>query len=371
MRQAPLLCAILLACAGQDAPPPQPPPPVEAPPRVDPCAPAPVPGDTGKALARVEVLVRCGDDAGALAVRLALLRRDPRSNARAHALAALAHEAGRIAEIDPAVADLPLTAAARAVFRLTRDVLAYLDAAARVTRETGVRSEPVLEGAALARDVAATLALTADDPYALAMALRFTAVHDAAPTDRAAPICRDRADPLLGRLRDHEGASVLAAACGQIAFMSGEPVDGRRRYAEALRLAPGHHAAAMAWAAAELAAGNLREAVRLYALATAAPSPRLRYAAYLGLGVAHARQHQRRAAEAAYRSAAAVRGLEHAPPDRLPPELMFNLGSVLAGSSDPAGRAEAKDLLRAFAAHPGADDRRRLRARMLLRELGE
>lgn len=371
VRRASLLCALLLGCARPVASASQPPPSAETPPAVDPCAKAPVPGDSSKALARAHVLVRCGDDSGALAVRLALLRRDPASTARAYALAGLAHESGLIAEVDPAVADLPLTAGARAVYRLTRDVLAYLDAAARVTGETGRRSEPVLEGAALARDVAATLAVTSDDPYALSLALRFTAINDADPRERAAPICRDRADPLLARLREREGAAVLATTCGRIAFLSGEPIDGRRRYARALELAPSDHAAALAWAAAELAAGNLREAGRLYTLATAAPSPRLRYAAYLGLGVTHARLHQRFAAEAAYRDAAAARGLGDGPPSKLPPELLYNLGALLADGSDPAGRAEAKLLLRTYAGHPGADERRRLRARSLLRELGD
>ncbi|WP_434427136.1 hypothetical protein [Nannocystis pusilla] len=96
---------------------------------------------------------------------------------------------------------------------------------------------------------------------------------------------------------------MLAAACGRIAFRSADPVDGRRRFARALELAPDDHAAALAWAAAELAAGNLDEAVRLYQQASAAPSPRLRYAAFLGLGVSHARRREREPAEAAYRNA--------------------------------------------------------------------
>src|SRR5690606_8292017 len=99
------------------------------------------------------------DDDGALAVRFALLRRDPASTARAYTLAELAYESGRVREIDPQVADLPLTAGARAVYRLTRDVSAYLDAVAQVPREAGKRDEPAPDGAALARDVAATLAV--------------------------------------------------------------------------------------------------------------------------------------------------------------------------------------------------------------------
>ncbi|WAS97766.1 hypothetical protein [Nannocystis punicea] len=365
-----LLCALLLACARQTATDKAPPAPPPAPVVVDPCAPAPVPGDSTRALARADLLLRCGDDAGALAVRFALLRRDATSTARAYALAVLAHESGRVGDIDAAVAELPLTAGARAVYRLTRDVAVYLDAVARRTEEPGKRDEPI-DGAALARDVAAALAVTADDPYALSLALRFTALHDADPRERAAPICRDRADPLLLRLRDREGAAVLAAACARIAFLSGEPGDGRRRFARALELAPHDHAAALAWAAAELAAGNLGEAVRLYTLAAEAPSPRLRYAAFLGLGVAQVRRHDRRAAEAAYRSAVAERGLDTAAPDKLPPELSFNLGVLLADTAEPAARAEARALLRAYVDGPRADERRRLRARILLRELGD
>jgi tetratricopeptide (TPR) repeat protein len=371
VHRASLLCALLLACTRpvEQAAPPA--PPVEPPPAVDPCVSAPVPEDSAEALARADLLLRCGDDVGALEVKFALLRRDPTSTARAYALAVLAHESGRVGEIDRMVAGLPLTAGTRAVYRLTRDVSAYLDAVAQVSGETGKRGDPALDGAGLARDVAATLAVTADDPYALSLALRFTATHDADPRERAAPICRDRADPLLSRLRDHEGAAVLAAACGRIAFLSGEPVDGRRRFARALELAPDDAAAALAWAAAELAAGNLGEAVRLYERAVVAPSPRLRYAAFLGLGVAQARRHERAAAEAAYRSAAAVRGLDLSAPEQLPPELLFNLGALLADGSDQAARAEARVLLRAYVAGPAADERRRMRARILLRELGD
>lgn len=371
MPRVPLLCALLLACAHQVEPAAPPAPPTATPVAVDPCAPTPIPGDSSRALARADTLLRCGDDVGALQVRFALLRRDPGSTARAYALAVLAHESGRFAEIDPGVAELPLTAGARAVYRLTRDVSAYFDAAANMTEETVKRGEPAFEASALARDVAATLAVTADDPYALSLALRFTAQHDADPRERAAPICRDRADPLLSRLRDREGAAVLAAACGRIAFHSGEPVDGRRRFARALELAPNDHAAAIAWAAAELAAGNMSEAARLYELATAAPSPRLRYAAFIGLGVVLARRHERRAAELAYRSAAEARGLAVDVPEKLPPELLFNLGTLLADSSEPDARGEARLLLRAFVASARADERRRLRARILLRELGD
>ncbi|MCY1005128.1 hypothetical protein OV079_05990 [Nannocystis pusilla] len=370
MPRALLLCALLLACARQTAPDKAPPAPPPAPAAVDPCAPAPVPGDSSRALARADVLLRCGDDAGALAIRFALLRRDPGSTARAYALAVLAHESGRVGDIDAAVGELPLTAGARAVYRLTRDVSAYLDARARRPEDPGKRDGPI-DAAALARDVAAALAVTADDPYALSLALRFTALHDADPRERAAPICRDRADPLLARLRDREGAAVLAAACGRIAFRSADPVDGRRRFARALELAPDDHAAALAWAAAELAAGNLDEAVRLYRLASAAPSPRLRYAAFLGLGVSHARRREREPAEAAYRSALAELGLDTATPAKLPPELTFNLGILLADAADPAARAEARALLRAYVDALGADERRRLRARILLRELGD
>lgn len=359
MRRAVALCALLLACRKTVAEPPRAEPRAEAPP-VDPCAEAPVPQDMSEAQARVAARLRCGDEAGALAIRRELLRRAPDSTARAFALAELAHLSERVAEADAAAQALPLTPPTRAAYALTRDVLAYLD-----------RPDPA-RGAALARDVAAALALAVDDPYVLSLALRFTAVHDADPAERAAPICRDRADPILERPRD--GAAALAAACARIAFLSGEPADGRRRYARALELAAADDAPGLAlgWAAAELAAGNLGEAARLYDLAGRAPSARQRYAAALGLGVARARLRDRAAAEQAYRAAAALRGVPDrpAPPDRLPPELLFNLGSLLADAPEAAARDEARALLRAYAAHPGADDRRRLRARQLLRELG-
>lgn len=361
MRRALLLVALALACRKQATEPARPDAgAVAPPPAVSPCADAPVPEDTSQAVRRASILLRCDDEPGALAIRRELLRREPGSTARAHALAALAHLVERPAETDAAVAELPLTPPARAVYSLTRDVLAYLD-----------RPDPA-RGAALARDVAAALALAVDDPHVLSLALRFTAVHDADPGERAAPICRERADPQLER--PHDGAAVLAAACARIAFLSGEPADGRRRYARALELASPDDIddPALAWAAAELAAGNFPEAARLYARAAEHPSARLRYAAALGLGVARVRMHDRAGAEAAYRAAAALRGVSGrpVPADRLPPELQFNLGSVLADAPDPAARAEARALLTAYAAHPGADDRRRLRARQLLRELG-
>lgn len=361
MRRALLLVALALACRKQADESVRPDVRVAAPPpAVSPCATAPVPEDTSEAARRASALLRCDDEAGALAVRVELLRRDPGSTARAWDLAALAHLAGRAAEADAHTTPLPLTPPARAVYGLARDVLAYLD-----------RPDPA-RGGALARDVAAALAVAVDDPYVLSLAIRFTAVHDGDPTERAAPICRERAAPLLER--PHDGAATLAAACARIAFLSGEPADGRRLYARALELAAPDDidAPALAWAAAELAAGSLAEAARLYARAGEHPSARLRYAAAVGLGVARARQHDRAGAEAAYRSAAALRGAAGTPvpADRLPPELLFNLGSVLAEAPEPAARAEARALLQAYAAHPGADDRRRLRARQLLREIG-
>jgi tetratricopeptide (TPR) repeat protein len=313
-----------------------------------------------EAIARADELLRCGDEAGAVAVRLELLRRDPASTVRAYELAELAHLTGRGPAIAEAVAALPLGPAARAVHDLTRDILAYLD-----------RPDPE-RGNALVRDVAAALAQTNDDAHVLGLALRFTAVRDPDPGERAAPLCRDRAEPLFDRERPPPGAAVLAASCARIAFMSGEPAVGRRRYIRALSLDPRLASAALAWAAAELAAGNLAAAAPLYKQATAAPVPRLRYAAWLGLGVAQARGRDRAAAEAAYREAAAVLGVRDrpAPPDRLPIELVYNLGTLLADSPDPAARAESRALLTAYAARPEADPKRRLRARHLLHELG-
>jgi tetratricopeptide (TPR) repeat protein len=355
-----VLCALLLGCRPQPAVtarpqaerPPDPPP--------DPCAERPVPPDTNDALVRADELLRCGDEARAVAVHLELLRRDPASTVRAYQLAELAHAAGRGPAIAGDVAGLPLGPAARAVHDLTRDVLAYLE-----------RPDPE-RGGTLVRDVAAALALTNDDAHVLGLALRFTAVRDPDPNERAAPLCRDRAEPLFERPRPPPGGAVLAASCARIAFMAGEPGVGRRRYARALALDPRLHAAALAWAAAELAAGNFSAAAALYRHATAAPSARLRYPAFLGLGVAQARRRDRAAAEAAYREAAAVLGVRDRPvsPDRLPIELMYNLGTLLADSPDPAARAESRALLTAFAARPEADPKRRLRARHLLHELG-
>lgn len=360
-RRLPRLLAVaaLLACRAESPTPPRPPEPAPAPPAADPCDAAPVPQDSAQALARVDVLLRCDDERGALDLRLELLRRDPTSTARAHALAELAHATGRVDAIAGSVAALPLTPLARAVHDLTRDVLADLDA-----------PDPD-RGAALVRQVAATLALADDDVYALALALRFTAAHDADPGERAAPLCHERAERKLVTPPDRTGAAVLAAACGQIAFMAAAPGDGRRRLARALELDPGLHAAALAWAAAELAVGNTREAARLYALAVDSPRARTRYAALIGLGVARTRLRDRAGAEQAYRDAARLRGvdLRPVPPDRLPPELVFNLGTLLADADDPGSRAEARALLRAYEALPGADPRRRLRARQLLHEL--
>lgn len=360
MSRPAVLCALLLACrpSPADSPRPRAEPAAALPP--SPCAEGPVPKDLSGALARADELLRCGDEPGALAVRLELLRRDPGSTSRAYELAELAHVTGRGREIADAVAGLPLGPAARAVHDLARDVLAYLD-----------RPDPE-RGTALVRDVAAALAQTNDDAYVLGLALRFTAVRDPDPNERAAPLCRDRAEPLIERPHPAPGAAVLAASCARIAFMAGEPGLGRRRYGRALELDPRLHAAALAWAAAELAAGNLGAAAPLYARATAAPTARLRYAAYLGLGVAEARRRDRAAAEAAYREAAAVLGVRDrpAPADRLPIELVYNLGTLLADSPDAAARAESRALLTAYAARPDADPKRRLRARHLLHELG-
>ncbi len=87
--------------------------------------------------------------------------------------------------------------------------------------------------------------------------------------------------------------------------------------------------------------------------------------------MSHARRREREPAEAAYRSALGELGLDTTTPAKLPPELTFNLGILLADAADPAARAEARALLRAYVDNLGADERRRLRARILLRELGD
>lgn len=362
MRRALTLAASVLACRPAATEPPPPAAVTSRPaPAPDPCAEAPVPAELAEALARADALLRCDDERGALDVALELLRRAPTSTARAYALAELAHDLGPIVDLAAAAAALPLSPRARAVFELTRGVLADLDA-----------PDPA-RGAALARDIAATLALVGDDFYALALALRFTAARDDDPRERAAPLCRERAERRIPRAGDKRGAAVLAATCAEIAFLAGEPTVGRSRFLQALTLDPGLHSAGLAWAAAELAAGNDAAAARLYAGATASPRRAQRYAAHLGLGVARARMHERGAAERAYREAARERGVGERPArsDRLPPELLFNLGALLADAEDSERRAEARELLRAYSAHPAADARRRLRARVLLRELGE
>ncbi|MBL9102012.1 MAG: hypothetical protein JNL82_13695 [Myxococcales bacterium] len=167
------------------------------------------------------------------------------------------------------------------------------------------------------------------------------------------------------------GAAVLASTCARVALLAGDPGEARRRFALALELAPDDIATRLRWAGVELAAGNDPSAAELYAVAAAeAPAARDRYTAGLGLGVARVRLHDRVGAEAAYRAAAAARGLDpRDPPTTYPPELQFNLGSLLAGSDDPRGRAEARALLQAYLVHPDADQQRRLRCQQLLREL--
>jgi tetratricopeptide (TPR) repeat protein len=185
------------------------------------------------------------------------------------------------------------------------------------------------------------------------------------PVPQASPLAPDPA------AAERLGAAVLASTCARVALLSGDPGEARRRFALALELAPDDVATRLRWAGVELAAGNDPAAAALYAVAAAeAPAARDRYTAGLGLGVARVRLHDRVGAEAAYRAAAATRGLDPSdPPTTYPPELQFNLGSLLAGSDDPRGRAEARALLQAYLVHPDADQQRRLRCQQLLREL--
>ena len=223
----------------------------------------------------------------------------------------------------------------------------------------------------------AALALAPDDPHALSVALRHYLALAARVPERlalAAQLCLDRLAPDAPVRGDGDpiGAALLATTCARVALLAQEPGEARRRFALALRLDPGEPATQLTWAAAELAAGNERRAAELYEATTGAPAARDRYLAWLGLGVARGRLHDRPGAEQAYRAAAKTRGLAAAgPPEQVPPELQFNLGVLLATFTDPADRAEARGLLQAYAARPEADELRRLRCRQLLLELSE
>jgi len=355
-----LALAALLACARPPAPAGPPPAPAvtTVAPAPDPCADAPVPEDSAGALARVDALLRCGAGPSALAVYAALLARDPRPR-WAHELAALA-----LAEAVPERGRALLLAQAGPASRVG---LALLDVAAFEASGDEADRERARAG------FQAALALAPDDPYALSVALRHHLAVAARNPERlalAAQLCLERLAPDAPARADPRGAALLAATCARVALLAQEPGEARRRFALALQLAPGDPATRLTWAAAELAAGNDRRAAELYQAATDAPAARERYLAWLGLGVARARLHDRPGAEQAYRAAAGTRGLApDAPPERVPPELQFNLGVLLAGSADPATRAEARGLLQAHAARPDADELRRLRCQQLLLEL--
>jgi hypothetical protein len=342
----------------------------------DPCADAAPPRDFPAARARVDALLRCGDGPRALAVYADNLRRDPQPR-WAHALATLA-----LAEATPELARAALLAldrdgAARPVG------LALLAIAAYETRGE------VRELTQARENFQAALARAPEDPYALGVALRHAlAVADREPERLvlAEDLCRRRlAAPRTRAPRDpvpeaspsptdpaSHGAAVLAATCARVALLSEEPGEARRRFALALDLDPQDATTRLRWAAAELAASNDAAAADHYQAATAAPAARDRYAAWLGLGVARIRRHDRPGAETAYRNAAAVRGVRPGdPPTTLPPELQFNLGTLLAGSDDRTTRAEARALLQAYLAHDSADQPRRLRCQQLLLELRE
>lgn len=359
--------ALLLACARQPPAATRTPTPATTTlpaPAPDPCADAPIPPDTDAALARAAVLRRCGNPKAVLAILAELLQRDPRPR-WAHELAALALAEGLV----PAARELLQTTPAGRVGLALLHVAAYettADPAARQAAREAARTE-----------FQAALALAPDDPYALAVALR----HDLALADReperlalAAQICRDRIldDTPSVPPDDPHGAALFAASCARVSLAAHEPGEARRRFALALTLDPIDPAPRLTWAAAELAAGNDRKAAELYAPALEAPAAADRYLAGLGLGVARTRLHDPTGAAQAYRHAAAARGWQQGdPPDELPPELQFNLGSALAGPGDPTRRAEARALLRAYVDRPDADELRRLRCRQLLLELDD
>lgn len=364
LRTGATLALLLCACPRPpaSAPPTTRPAPAASAPALDPCAAAAIPGDTAAALARVDVLRRCGDGAGALAIFAALLRRDPRTR-WGYEAAALA-----IAEGAPERARAVLRdgAAARVGFALLH--VAAFEAAGQSADAEAARTH-----------FQAALALVPDDPYALSVALRhYLALADREPERLALAVqlCHERvpAGPAGdgAAARDVRGDALLLATCARVALAADEPGEARRRFALALTLDPADAGARLAWAAAELAAGNDRSAAELYAAATDAPAASDRYLAGLGLGVARGRLHDHAGAERAYRAAAEARGVRPgSPADRLPPELQFNLGTLLAAATDPVRRAEARALLQAYAARSDADELRRLRARQLLLELRE
>jgi tetratricopeptide (TPR) repeat protein len=335
-------------------------------PAPDPCAEAPVPADRDAALARVDALLRCGAGSSALAIHAALLQRDPRPR-WAHELAALALAEG-VAERGRALLAAASGSAARSAARVglaLLDVAAFEASGAEADRERARSS------------FQAALALAPDDPHALSVALRHYLALAAAAPERlalATQLCLDRLAPDAPVRGDGDpvGAALLAGTCARVALLAQEPGEARRRFALALRLDPGEPGTQLTWAAAELTAGNERRAAELYQATTTAPAARDRYIAWLGLGVARTRLHDRPGAEQAYRAAADTRGLTaSAPPEQVPPELQFNLGVLLASFADPTNRAEARGLLQAYAARPDADELRRLRCRQLLLELSD
>ncbi len=361
--RAALALTALLACTRQVAPTTAKPVPAVAVARApDPCADSPVPEDSTAARARVDTLLRCGAGPSALAVYAALLQRDPRPR-WAHELAALALAEGLADRGRALLGEQPAPVA--------RVGLALLDVAAFEASGEEADRERARSG------FQAALGLAPDDPHALSVALRHYLALAARAPERlalAAQLCLDRLAPDAPVRGDGDpvGAALLAATCARVALLAQEPGEARRRFALALRLDPGDPSTQLTWAAAELAAGNDRRAAELYLATTGAPAARDRYLAWLGLGVARTRLHDRPGAEQAYRTAAATLGLAPAdPPERLPPELQFNLGILLASVADPAIRTEARGLLQAYATRPDADELRRLRCRQLLLELRE
>ncbi len=352
---------ILLACRSPPSHPPSAPalaPVVLAPP--DPCAETPIPGDTAAALARVATLQRCDAGLSALAIYSELLRRDPRSR-WAYEAAALA-----LAENTPE--------AARALLQDSGVSPARVGLALLHVSAYEASGQPADLDAARV-EFQAALALAPDDPYALCVALRLYLALAARAPERlalATQLCSERwpsGGPHSDR-GDPRGAALLAATCARVALESHEPGEARRRFEIAVGFDPEEHGTRLAWGAAELAAGNDRGAALHFLAALAAPGAHDRYLAGLGLGVARLHLHDPVGAEQAYRIAASARRWSAGDPvDRLPAELQFNLGTLLADAVDPRRRAEARALLTAYAERPGADEPRRLRCRQLLLEL--
>lgn len=230
---------------------------------------------------------------------------------------------------------------------------------------------------AVRRGYQVLLARRVDDPYAIGLALRhFLAL---APSDPralgvAAQTCTERMRGLLGLdPSETEGVAEVVARCAEVALLSEDPRGARELFARALQLDARRHETRLRWARMELAAGNLREAARLFAEATRAPNPLERIDAYMGLGVARGRMLDRGGAEEAYRAVVAtydaVAFAVGNDPRLLPREIVFNLGVLLAGSAEAKGRDEGRRLLEDYVRRADADEAQKIRAAQVLFEI--